>query len=635
MLHSLLTPTQPELKTSPETEASNWTLTRRLLALTWRYRWDCLKVIAVQIALLALGLFGIGFTGLGIDEMRHALDPSAPVPRWPLHLAPPADWSPMHIVVAVALAVLIFAAVRAVCGFLNTVWFGELLQGRLVVDLRAEVYDKLQRLAFRFFDANASSSLINRVGGDVQYVRLFVDGVLLPVVIMVFSVGAFLAYMLAIHVKLTLACLATTPLLWAASTSFSRVVRPAYKRTSELVDDLVQRLSESIKGVQVIKSFAREPAEIARFEKANDILRDQQHWIFWRVSTFVPAILFLSQANIIVLLGYGGWLAMRGEIGIGTGLVSFAAILQQFAGQIAGIGNIANSMQQCLRAARRVFEVLDAPVQIESPKNAAHLPRVEGRVCFEKVWFDHGRDPVLQNIDFEVKPGQCVAVVGPTGSGKSALMSLVPRFYDPTAGRVLIDGVDVRDLDLDQLRRNVGLVFQESFLFSTTIAANIAFGHPEATQEQIEKAARIAAAHGFITALPNGYDTILGEAGVGLSGGQKQRLAIARALLLEPAILLLDDPTASVDPGTEHEIVEAMDAAMAGRTTFMVAHRPSMLRRADVVVVLDRGRIVQVGTHEALLKEAGYYRESAQMQTEEKDESGRMKAEPGERTTQP
>jgi ABC-type multidrug transport system fused ATPase/permease subunit len=598
---------------APAPEASNWQLTRRLLAMTWRYRWGCIKVLAVQVALLVFALSGIGFTGLGIDEIRHALDPSAPEPRWPFHLAPPADWPPMRVVAAIALAVFAFAALRAVCNNLNTVWFAELLQGRLVVDLRAAVYDRLQRLSFRFFDANASSSLINRVS-DVQSVRLFIDGVVMPVVVMIISVAAYLAYMLAIHVKLTLACLAATPLLWMVSSSFSRTVRPAYKRTSDLFDAMVERLSESIRGVQVVKAFAREPGEIERFEKANDTLRDQQHWIFWRVSSFVPVILFLSQTNLIVLLGYGGWLSMRGEISVGTGLVSFAAILQQFAAQIAGIGNIANSMQQCLRAARRVFEVLDAPVQIESPRNPVRPPRIEGRVRFEKVWFDHGRDPVLQDIDFEAKPGQCVAIVGPTGSGKSALMSLVPRFYDPASGRVLIDEIDARDLDLDQLRRSVGLVFQESFLFSTTIAANIAFGHPEASREQIEKAARIAAAHEFITALPNGYDTILGEAGIGLSGGQKQRLAIARALLPEPAILLLDDPTASVDPGTEHEIVEAMEAAMAGRTTFLVAHRPSMLRRADLVIVIDRGRIVQIGTHGELMRATGYYARSAEAQ---------------------
>jgi ATP-binding cassette subfamily B protein len=222
---------------------------------------------------------------------------------------------------------------------------------------------------------------------------------------------------------------------------------------------------------------------------------------------------------------------------------------------------------------------------------------------------------VLKDISFEVQPGQCVAVVGPTGSGKSALLSLIPRFYDPSKGRLLIDGVDIRKLELSAARRNVGLVFQESFLFSTTVAANISFGVPGATREQIEKAARIAAAHDFILELPKGYETILGEGGSGLSGGQRQRLAIARAVLLDPAILLLDDPTAAIDAETEHEIVEAMQSAMTGRTTFIVAHRLSTLRNSDLVVVLDHGRIVQMGTHEDLLRREGYYAVVARLQT--------------------
>jgi len=221
---------------------------------------------------------------------------------------------------------------------------------------------------------------------------------------------------------------------------------------------------------------------------------------------------------------------------------------------------------------------------------------------------------VVRDINLTVKPGECVAILGATGSGKSVLMSLVPRFFDPTAGRVMIDGIDVRQLDLDELRRNIGLVFQESFLFSNTIAANIAFGHPGATQEQIEKAARIAAAHDFIVALPKGYETILGESGNSLSGGQRQRLAIARAVLLEPAILLLDDPTAAIDSETEHEIFEALDRAIAGRTTFIVAHRLSTLRRADFIIVLERGRIVQRGTHKELMREQGPYLHVANLQ---------------------
>jgi ATP-binding cassette subfamily B protein len=274
-----------------------------------------------------------------------------------------------------------------------------------------------------------------------------------------------------------------------------------------------------------------------------------------------------------------------------------------------------NSVQQSLVGARRVFEILDAPVEVKNAPDAVRRTKLTGSVKFEHVSFAYdGAETVVRDIALEVKPGQCVAILGATGSGKSVLMSLVPRFFDPTAGRVLIDGIDARQLHLDDLRRNIGLVFQESFLFSNTISANIAFGHPEATPAQIEKAARIAAAHGFIMAQPKGYDTILGESGNSLSGGQRQRLAIARAVLLEPAILLLDDPTAAIDSETEHEIFEALDRAIAGRTTFIVAHRLSTLRRADFIIVLENGRIVQRGTHEQLMREAGPYLHVANLQ---------------------
>jgi len=595
-------------------ELSNWILIRRLLALSWRYRLGCLKILGAQLVLLLAGLATVGLTGLSIDILRHAVDAQVPTPHWPFHLSPPADWLPMKVLAGLASGILLLAGVRLWLGYLNGLWFGELLQGRLVVDLRAECYDKLQRLNFRFFDSNSSSSLINRIGGDVQSVRLFVDGVLFQVVTLVVSVAAFLAYMLAIHVKLTLACLATTPLLWAASALFSRAARPAYKATSDLFDALVQRLAEGIRGMQVTKVFGREKAELLKLERANDAVRDAQHSIFKKVSTFVPVTLFLSQANLIVLLGYGGWLAVHGEIGVGTGLVGFAAILQQFSGQIANIGNIANSMQQCLRAAQRVFEVLDAPIHIQAPARPEALGVLRGNVTFDHVSFSHAGRPILKNISLQASAGQCVAIVGETGSGKTALLSLIPRFYDPSEGRILVDGHDVRSLDPLELRKQIGIVFQESFLFSSTIRANIAYGRPEATQEQIETAARTAAAHDFISALPDGYDTVLGEAGVGLSGGQRQRIAIARALLLQPAILILDDPTASVDPGTEHEIAYAMEKAMHGRTTFVIAHRPGMLRRASLIVVLKNGMVVQAGSHEELMQQEGYYRNALELQ---------------------
>jgi ATP-binding cassette subfamily B protein len=317
----------------------------------------------------------------------------------------------------------------------------------------------------------------------------------------------------------------------------------------------------------------------------------------------------------MVLLGYGGWLVIRGELPLGTGLVVFAGLLDQFSGQVNQVATLANSVQQSLVGARRVFEILDAPIEVSDAPDACARHRLGGSVRFENVSFSYdGNGTVVQDIDLDVKPGQCVAILGATGAGKSTLMSLIPRFYDPTRGRVLVDGTDVRELRLDDLRRSIGIVFQESFLFSNTVASNIAFGHPGATQKQIEKAARVAAAHDFIMRLPQGYDTVLGESGNTLSGGQRQRLAIARAVLLEPAILLLDDPTAAIDSETEHEIFTALENAIEGRTTFIVAHRLSTLRRADFIIVMENGRIVQRGTHAELMRVPGPYLRVANLQ---------------------
>ena len=524
-------------------------------------------------------------------------------------------WSPWARIAFVAGLVAGFASIRAVIDGISRHQTNYLVQGQIVVQMRADIYAKLQQLSFRFYDANASSSIINRVTGDVQSVRMFVDQVLIQSLTMAVSLAAYATYMLSIHVPLTVACLATTPLLWVASSRFSHIVQPGYRKNRDLTDDMIQRLAENIRGIAVIKAFAREEDEIRKFRATNDVLRAQKQHVFRVVSFFMPVIGLLSQANLVVLLGYGGYLVIQGRIPLGVGLITFTGMLQQFSAQIANIAAVANSMQESLTGARRVFEVLDAPIEIVNAPDPMWLPRVWGRVTFEHIWFDPGTEPILKDISFEVHPGQCVAVVGPTGCGKTALLSLIPRFYDPSRGRLLIDGVDIRSLELSAARRNVGLVFQESFLFSTTVAANIAFGVPGATREQIEKAARIASAHDFILDLPKGYETILGEGGSGLSGGQRQRLAIARALLLDPAILLLDDPTAAIDAETEHEIVEAMQSAMKGRTTFIVAHRLSTLRNADLVVVLDHGRIVQMGTHEDLLRRDGYYAAAARLQT--------------------
>ncbi|MEY2881111.1 MAG: hypothetical protein RLZZ15_3491 [Verrucomicrobiota bacterium] len=600
---------------APSADApANGALVRRLFRLAWRYRLHCAQVLAIQLALLTMGIAGLGFTGLGIDYIRHVVE-GTPLAAAGLRLPLPASWPYWQVLALLAALILVLALGRAALNYVYAVSVNRLVQQRLVVDLRAEVYDKLQRLSFRFFDANTTSSIITRVTSDVQSVRMFVDQVLIQSVIMGISLTVYVAYMASLSPGLTLACLATTPLLALLSAWHTRRTQPEYARNRTLVEHMVQVFVENLQGIAVTKAFGREAEARKKFDTANDAVLAQQHLIFWRVSLFSPAIGFLTRLNMMVLLGYGGWLVIHGRLPLGAGLVVFAGLLEQFSGQVNNVATLVNSVQQSLIGARRVFEILDAPIEIKNAPDALRCPRLAGRVTFENVSFAYaGAETVVRDIALDVAPGQCVAILGATGAGKSVLMSLIPRFFDPTAGRVLLDGRDARTLHLDDLRRNIGLVFQESFLFSNTVAANLAFGHPEATRAQIEKAARIAAAHDFITALPHGYDTVLGESGNTLSGGQRQRLAIARAVLLEPAILLLDDPTAAIDSETEHEIFEALDRAITGRTTFIVAHRLSTLRRADFILVLEHGRIVQRGTHDQLMREPGPYLRVAQLQ---------------------
>jgi len=591
-----------------------------MFGLAWRYRARCVQVLGLQLVLLTLGLSGLSLTGLGIDYIGWVLGQrgegrAVEFPHAKFGLQLPQDWEPLRVLLLIAGCILLFAVVRAFLNYLYTISINLLVQQRLVVDLRGEVYDKLQRLSFRFFDANTTGSIITRVTGDVQSVRMFLDQVMIQSVIMVVSLTIYAVYMASLHPGLTVACLATTPVLAVMSTLFSRYIQPRYAQSREREETMVQHFAESIQGVQVTKGFGREEEDRAAFAAKNRAVYDHQQGIFWRVSIFTPAVGFLTRINMIVLLGYGGWLVIQGQLPLGTGLVVFAGLLDQFSGQVNQVATLVNSVQQSLVGARRVFEILDAPVEVSDNRGAPARPRPGGEVRFDRVSFSYNAgEPVLRDINLDVKPGQCVAILGATGAGKSSLMSLIPRFYDPVEGRVFMGGTDVRDLRLDDLRRNIGIVFQESFLFSNTVAANIAFGHPDATQAQIEKAARVAAAHDFIMQLPKGYETVLGESGNSLSGGQRQRLAIARAVLLEPAILLLDDPTAAIDSETEHEIFEALENAIAGRTTFIVAHRLSTLRRADFIVVMENGRIVQRGTHAELMRVPGPYLRVATLQ---------------------
>ena len=607
----------------PNASPTTGELVRRLVALAWRFRRDCLGSFVLSACLLWLGIAGLQLLGVVIDVIRRALDSAQAAPAYPFGWRPPPDWTPLRIVSALALAMVLLAGLRALLTYAHNMVTARLTQGEIVPELRAQLYAKLQRLSFNFFDVHGSNSIFNRVTGDVQNTRLFVDGVLLQGLNLLLTFALYGFFMWRIEPALTVACLSVSLPLWWLTRFYSARLRPGYQRNRELSDQMILLFSETVRGMQTVKGFAAEAHLTRRFEAANDAVSAQQRKIFWDLSVFSPGTQILSQLSLVILFAYGGWLYLGGKIALGGGLLVFAGLLQQFNAQVANLATIANTVQQSLASARRVFEVLDMPVEVRSRPDALSPGRLTGMIAFENVTFGyHSGPPVLVDVSFTARPGQVVGIFGMTGAGKSSLLGLIPRFYDPAAGRIRVDGRDLRDLDLDAYRRQIGIVYQESFLFSNTVAANIAFGHPHATGEQIEQAARTASAHEFITRLPHGYDTVLGESGVDLSGGQRQRLALARALLLQPPLLILDDPTASVDARTENEIVSALRQATAGRTTFVVSSRLSLLRRADLILVLENGRLTQSGTHAELVHRPGPYHETALLQMMDLGDAG-------------
>lgn len=482
------------------------------------------------------------------------------------------------------------------------------MQQGALMDLRCALFEATQNLSFDFHDEMNTGQLVSRVTHDVDRARRFFSEITFSTLEVAGYLTGALILVLMVNVKLSLLSLATAPPTIFLVVRFGLKMRPMWKDVMDKYGELTTTLQENIAGARVVRAFAKEPVEIQKFSKGADtfITRLIGAVDYW--AGRVPLAECLFGLSIPIALCYGSVLAVQGRIEVGD-IAKLILYLMGISQRMNHIGRILGATQEAAASADRIFGVLDKEPKVRNAASARPMPDGKGRVEFQNVSFQYtdGRK-ILDAIHLDIDPGRKVAIVGRTGAGKTAFVNLIPRFYDVTEGRVLIDGEDVRSIDLAQLRRSVGLIFQETFLFSATVAENIAYGKPDATREEIERCARAAQAHGFITELDKGYDTMVGERGVTLSGGQKQRVAIARAFLMNPRILIMDDATASVDSETERLIQEAMEEIARDRTTFIIAQRVSTVHKADKIIVLDDGRIAESGAHEELLRLNGIYR---------------------------
>lgn len=516
------------------------------------------------------------------------------------------------------ISMVFFTLLRAMMQYLRSYIF-EYTSQKVLYDFRSQLYSKLQLQSYTFYDKERTGTLMNRMVGDLQAVRQMLNSGYVQMFEGTISIAMTLYVMVSFSWKLTLTLIFIVPLTALSMRAMSKRLRPVYRLVRDASENLSSYVQENIAGIQVVKAFGREDYEIGRFEDITQDFNERNIEAADIRSNYIPVSRITNGLSTVIIMLLGGYLVMQGEITLGI-LAAFADYMQRLINPINNATQLVNQWENAKASLEKIFGLLDEESIMVNAKDAQPLTDCRGAIEFRDVSFTYGEADVLNDINIKIEPGSTVAIMGATGAGKSSLIQLIPRFYDCNSGAVLVDGIDVRKLDYNDLRRNVGLIFQDTFLFSDTIAANIAFEKPNASQEEIERAAKAADAHEFIIKTPNGYDTVIGERGVGLSGGQRQRVAIARAILTNPKILILDDATSSVDMETEHEIQQTLEGLMQERTTLVVAHRISSVRNADEIIVLDHGRIVERGTHEELVElEGKYYQTFIEQYSEFKD----------------
>jgi ATP-binding cassette subfamily B protein len=513
----------------------------------------------------------------------------------------------VQALVGAMIAIVVFSLVRAVFAY-GQQYNAERISQNIAYDLRNQLFAKIQRVSFSYLDRTQTGQLMIRATDDVEKVRLFIGQGLVMAVQSFLLLTATLVVMWFSNQRLTLVLLPILPIAFAVFFWFGGKAQPLFMAVQIRLSALNTILQENVAGLKVVRAFGREPYEQARFDRSADAVLEQQLKVARTFSFLFPVVFLIANLGQAVVLYFGGRQIIEGTLTVGE-WQKFSLYLAYLFLPMGQLGFIINLMSQASASAQRIFEILDTQNEIANKPDAIELTDVAGRVQFDHVTFRYfkGGEAVLSDVSFEVEPGQTVALLGATGSGKSTIINLVPRFYDASTGRVVVDGHDVRDVRFESLRAQIGIVLQETTLFSGTIRENIAYGRPDASLEQVVAAARAAAAHDFITDFPLGYETPVGERGSTLSGGQKQRIAIARALLTDPRILILDDSTSSVDVATEFQIQQALERLMVGRTSFVIAQRISTVRNADQILVLDKGRVAARGTHDELLESSEIY----------------------------